>query len=517
MMGENRFFGPREYTAYHSQFNPLQRNHGGSALLIRNDIAHSLLPLNTPLEAIAVQVNISRVYTICSLYLSPNKEFSVRDLTNLYNQLPHPFLILGDLNGRHESWGDVITSAKGVKLQSFIEQMDLTVLNDGNPTHFHIQTGSFSCIDLSIASPNAFIDFEWNVLDDLYGSDHFPIIISSGDSVPISRAPRWCIERANWPLFKELSHIEADASDLPTVDEAVYFLSNILLNAGFQSIPRTTGQFHRKPVPWWNMQCTIRRKAMRAAFTRYRRHKCMHYLICFKKARASFRWQIKYSRRECWILFLSRITWKTPMTLVWAKIKKIVGKFKPSPPPVLKMNGNLISDPKAVSDIFAGHFAKVSSRNPESPYHQMRMREESFFLDFTARTSESYNMPFTMKEFLFALSKSKNSAPGADDILYDMIKNSSYNTKVFILSILNRIFKASEFPSMWEIALILPFLKPGKDSSIPSSYRPIALTSCLCKLMEKMVNARLVWFLERKGVISSAQCGFRPAPMSYFV
>ena len=27
--------------------------------------------------------------------------------------------------------------------------------------------------------------------------------------------------------------------------------------------------------------------------------------------------------------------------------------------------------------------------------------------------------------------------------------------------------------------------------------------------MEKMVNARLVWYLERKGVISSAQCGFR--------
>ena len=153
------------------------------------------------------------------------------------------------------------------------------------------------------------------------------------------------------------------------------------------------------------------------------------------------------------------------MTLVWAKIKKIAGKFRPSPPPVLKINGSLISDPKTVSDLFAGHFAKVSSKDPDSPYHQLRMRKESCHLDFTARTSESYNIPFTMKEFLSALSKSKNSAPGVDDILYDMIRNSSYNTKVFILGILNRIFKESEFPDIWEIALILPFIKPGKDST----------------------------------------------------
>ena len=70
------------------------------------------------------------------------------------------------------------------------------------------------------------------------------------------------------------------------------------------------------------------------------------------------------------------------------------------------------------------------------------------------------------------------------------------------------MFKNSEFPSIWEMGLVLPFLKPGKDLKLPSSYRPIALTSCLCKLMERMVNTRLVWFLERTGVLSSSHCGF---------
>ena len=360
-----------------------------------------------------------------------------------------------------------------------------------------------------MTSPDALMDFDWSVLDDLHGSDHFPIILSNGDSIPVSRASRWCTERANWSLFKELSHIELDCSELPTIEEAVFYLNSIYINAGKQSIPKTTGRFHRRPVPWWNVQCRLRHRAMRAAFTRYRRHRCAHYLISFKKARARFRYQIKQARRESWVLFLSNITWKTPMTLVWAKIKKIAGKFKPSPPPVLKVNGSLTFDPKTVSNIFAEHFAKVSSKNENAPYYRESLRQEFKYLDFTARKTESYNDPFSMKEFLAALSSSKNTAPGPDDIIYDMIRNSSFTTKKFILSIFNRIFKFSDFPNIWEIAFVLPFLKPGKDSSIPASYRPIALTSCLCKLLERMVNTRLVWFLERKQIISSSQCGFR--------
>ena len=38
---------------------------------------------------------------------------------------------------------------------------------------------------------------------------------------------------------------------------------------------------------------------------------------------------------------------------------------------------------------------------------------------------------------------------------------------------------------------------------------PIALTSCICKVMERMINSRLVWYLERNKIISPMQCGFR--------
>ena len=51
--------------------------------------------------------------------------------------------------------------------------------------------------------------------------------------------------------------------------------------------------------------------------------------------------------------------------------------------------------------------------------------------------------------------------------------------------------------------------KPGKDHAEPTNYRPIGLTSCLCKTLERMINKRLVWYLESNDLISPIQSGFR--------
>ena len=56
---------------------------------------------------------------------------------------------------------------------------------------------------------------------------------------------------------------------------------------------------------------------------------------------------------------------------------------------------------------------------------------------------------------------------------------------------------------------MVPIAKAGKDPKNPTNYRPIALTSCLCKTMERVVNARLMWCLESEGHVSDVQCGFR--------
>ena len=62
---------------------------------------------------------------------------------------------------------------------------------------------------------------------------------------------------------------------------------------------------------------------------------------------------------------------------------------------------------------------------------------------------------------------------------------------------------------LWKEATIIPVAKPGKDSTNPSNYRPIALSSCVCKRLERMINERLIWYLESSTLITSFQSGFR--------
>ncbi|KAG8175803.1 hypothetical protein JTE90_013354 [Oedothorax gibbosus] len=68
-----------------------------------------------------------------------------------------------------------------------------------------------------------------------------------------------------------------------------------------------------------------------------------------------------------------------------------------------------------------------------------------------------------------------------------------------------RIWNDKVFPTSWQRAIVIHIPKPGKDPQDAGNYRPIALTSCLCKLMERMVNARLVYCLEEKGALSPFQ------------
>jgi len=53
----------------------------------------------------------------------------------------------------------------------------------------------------------------------------------------------------------------------------------------------------------------------------------------------------------------------------------------------------------------------------------------------------------------------------------------------------------------WQLSLSLALvLKPGKEETDP---RPIALTCCIWKIMERNIDDRLVWYLEKNKLLTS--------------
>lgn len=63
-----------------------------------------------------------------------------------------------------------------------------------------------------------------------------------------------------------------------------------------------------------------------------------------------------------------------------------------------------------------------------------------------------------------------------------------------------------EVPRKWKEANIIPIHKVNK--AIMANFRPVALTSVMCKIFEKLICAAILSFLTRNGPISMQQHGF---------
>ncbi|GFU39063.1 RNase H domain-containing protein [Trichonephila clavipes] len=85
-----------------------------------------------------------------------------------------------------------------------------------------------------------------------------------------------------------------------------------------------------------------------------------------------------------------------------------------------------------------------------------------------------------MFELKRALSSAHNTSPGPDGISYVLLRHLSADSLVSLLYLFNRIWREQVYPTQWQAAIVISILKPGKDPKNPLSYRPIALTSCLC-------------------------------------
>ena len=72
----------------------------------------------------------------------------------------------------------------------------------------------------------------------------------------------------------------------------------------------------------------------------------------------------------------------------------------------------------------------------------------------------------------------------------------------------NASLESGIFPDQLKIAKVIPVHKKGNTRDI-NNYRPIASLSLFSKLLEKLVYNRIITFIDRNGIITDAQHGFR--------
>ena len=128
---------------------------------------------------------------------------------------------------------------------------------------------------------------------------------------------------------------------------------------------------------------------------------------------------------------------------------------------------------------------------------------------FKNRTNIICDDPTFSPDTVYIILKSlnPNKCTGVDGVHPFPLKCCADAFSLPLSLIFNKSYDTGIIPSMWLNANITPLFKSG-DKSEPSSYRPVSLTSVISKVMERILKATFMPYLENNNLLTKAQHGF---------
>lgn len=485
-----------------------RRFHGGVALYIHNSIPFEKIEICSPIQIVAARIHISdyRMMTIASVYVPPRNNQELEDLFQCIKTLPKPMVVMGDFNAHHVNWGNANSDRRGNLLQDFCLNNGLNIINDGSATHL-----SGTTIDLTLVSPEIAPDIGFNILPSVLSSDHYPITLTVAvqGRVNTGGTETWNYRKGDWKGYNADSSWNLTDEDVPADPvAAVEDLYWHFLEMAEKWIPKhKRRRFHAKP--WWTAECKAAWRKREKCYRKFKQTGEVEHMLEWKKYRAIARKTFKEAKQKSWRDYVSNLKTTTPSSEIWGAVNKIRGRYDRKVN-ILRDGDEYFSSVEAITEKLAETFESISSNeNYSSEFLRFKEVEESFPINFDSDNDEPYNAPFTIHELTSAINSNRITTPGPDEISNLMMKHLPEKGLEYLLNIFNKLWMSGTIYKLWKMATIIPIPKPGKDHSNPRNYRPISLTSCVCKTYEKMINRRLTEYLENGKKFTIIQCGFR--------
>ena len=180
----------------------------------------------------------------------------------------------------------------------------------------------------------------------------------------------------------------------------------------------------------------------------------------------------------------------------WKLMKRIKKKKRSNEEAMEDELGILTRDKKKILKIKSDYYEKLYKKNltPEEEEREKEYEEElrNAFND-KRENLKSYNQEFTIEELIKCCKILKtNKAHGPDGITYEMLKYGGMTLWQELLRLCNQIlFEEDDIPEDWTKGDIISIFK-GKGKITKMMYqRGITLTSCIMKVIEKMIGNRI--------------------------
>lgn len=485
------------------------REGGGTAILINKETAIVQKVDKHQYEDIEYIVAKVRFKDCCpidivSVYIPHMNDKALKHLQDMAVKLTNRSIICGDFNAKHILWGSTKTDPAGRNVMDWTMENNLIFLNTGEHTHISDKGGTSDTLDLSfVTSPLYNICRDWKVDEDGLDSDHHVITFHLDIYKPkqqfFGNGGKWKLDKANWAEYKRLIQTNLTQPTTSTTEEEATMdtFVKIIKEAASKSVPKTKG---KKEMRGWETKEIKEAVRSKNRFRRkWKRTRNPVYRVEFNKWRAMVRKLKLEFKRNSWKSFVSKMNCQTSIGEVWKNFRAINGNANRNYP-AIEQEGAMLTENKEKAEAFCEMYSDRSNIELTSGETLNTERDE---------TRDECDVPFTRSELEMAIDELSGKATGKDEIHDEMIRMLPEEGRQRLQQAINELWENGSCPEYFKTSVIIPILKPRKNEHFIDSYRPIALTSCLGKLMERMINRRLQWRLEVGKHLSECQLGFR--------
>ena len=167
--------------------------------------------------------------------------------------------------------------------------------------------------------------------------------------------------------------------------------------------------------------------------------------------------------------------------------------------------GNIISQGFLMAEDLNGYFSSVFTKEDIS---SLPVADAKF-----QGAKSDYLGPLVVTPELVAKkikAMKDNKSPGVDGIPPKLLMETVEQISIPLARIFNLSLKEGVVPFEWKEANIIPLFKKGSRNK-SENYRPVSLTSVICKLLERLIKDHMVDFLVKHKLLNSSQHGFLKA------
>lgn len=478
-----------------NQYNIIRRDredsYGGIAIVAHNSINLQEVQVSTVspgIELLSIQLNnCGFIKYIILVYCPSSVHTTQADWDNIFSLFSNNCLIVGDFNAHHTNWS-YKNDSRGKQIFDSALEFSFTSLNTGQPTRIKLVNDILqsSSPDITFASVDIALNFDWNVMNENLGSDHLFIKFRVNFCEDVYYHKKRNYKLANWARYRNnLDCFPLSNSEVEVQAMYDYFTSQINRLAD-ENIPlikfcnKPNDRF--KPKGYWSPDISKLVAERRLSLKKFRGNPTPSNLALLEENTRKTKYAIQKARSNDYKKFCDSIDYKVSASDMWRRMRWVKGYKKTNIQCSQELKREMLCD--LTPDYVTSPKPLFTSRN-------VLLESE-----------------FTLQEMNNSLKK-KDTAPGEDQITYSMIFHLSLSGKLYLLKIYNNIFNSGNVPSQWRQIRVIPIPKSGASANANSKPRPISLMSCTCKIFHAMITKRLEWYVEKNRILSLNTIGFR--------